>query len=71
MSTGEHKLSLSLLPTDSSYTTPWHCAVAFRADGTLTSGPKAVFDADADLDLVYEDGRPSYYRQKAIPSQML
>ena len=65
-STGEHKVSLSLLPTDTSYTTPWHCAVAFRADGSLTSGPKAEFEADPSLELVYEDGRPSFYRQKVI-----
>ncbi|EGR44678.1 uncharacterized protein TRIREDRAFT_69881 [Trichoderma reesei QM6a] len=33
-STGSNKLSISLLPTDSFYTTPWHCAVAYRLDGT-------------------------------------
>ncbi|RYP70480.1 hypothetical protein DL771_005417 [Monosporascus sp. 5C6A] len=63
-STGEHKISISLLPTDTGYTTPWHCSVAFRGDGSLTSGPKGEFEKDPNLELVYEDGRPSYFREK-------
>ncbi|KAF2995301.1 hypothetical protein E8E14_003716 [Neopestalotiopsis sp. 37M] len=63
-STGRNKLSVSPLPTDTSFTTPWHCTVAFRLDGTVTSGHHAVFDADDKYELVYQDGRPSFYREK-------
>ncbi|KAI9750496.1 MAG: hypothetical protein M4579_006446 [Chaenotheca gracillima] len=63
-STGEHKISLSLLPTKTSFTTPWHCSVAFRADGTLTSGPRGQFEADPTFEIAYVDGRASYFREK-------
>ncbi len=64
-STGESKLSVSLLPTETAFTTPWHCSIAFRMDGTATTGPRAVFDADAGLELVRDaDGRPSHYRER-------
>lgn len=66
-STGRTKLSISPLPTASpTFTTPWHCAVAFDLDGTLRSGHRADFDADPSYDLVYEDGRPSYYRAREL-----
>lgn len=66
-STGENKLSISTLPTVSpTFTTPWHCAVAFDLDGTLRSGHREDFDANEDYDLVYENGRPSYYRKKSL-----
>ncbi|KAH7305838.1 putative pyoverdine/dityrosine biosynthesis protein [Stachybotrys elegans] len=64
-STGSSKLSIGLLPTDSIYTTPWHCSVAFRLDGTITTGKRRTFDQDDSMELVYEDGRPSYYREKS------
>jgi hypothetical protein len=64
-STGETKLSVSLLPTDTIYTTPWHSAIVFRLDGTTTTGPRAYFEKDDTLELVYENGRPSYYREKS------
>ncbi|KAL3595872.1 hypothetical protein FPOAC2_10242 [Fusarium poae] len=64
-STGAHKLSVSLLPTDSTYTTPWHCSVAYRLDGTIRTGMRSEFDSDSTLELVYDDGRPSYYREKS------
>ncbi|KAL6699452.1 Pyoverdine/dityrosine biosynthesis domain-containing protein [Trichoderma pleuroticola] len=64
-STGATKLSISLLPTDSTYTTPWHCAVAYRLDGTTTTGMRSDFENDDSYELVYENGRPSYYREKS------
>ncbi|KAK6082020.1 taurine catabolism dioxygenase TauD [Seiridium cupressi] len=65
-STGISKLSISLLPTDSSFTTPWHCAVAFALDGTLTSSHRVTFDADPKYELVTDSqGRPSHYIEKA------
>ncbi|KAJ5616473.1 Pyoverdine biosynthesis [Penicillium hordei] len=64
-STGEHKISISLLATSTSYTTPWHCSVAFLADGTLTSGPKGDFESNPKFELVCDkDGRPSYFRER-------
>ncbi|KAM5356540.1 hypothetical protein ACJ41O_003186 [Fusarium nematophilum] len=64
-STGAVKLSLSLLPTDSIYTTPWHCSVAFKLDGTIRTGMRSEFENDENLELVYQDGRPSYFREKS------
>ncbi|KAL7917819.1 Clavaminate synthase-like protein [Trichoderma austrokoningii] len=64
-STGHNKVSVSTLPTDSTYTTPWHCAVAVRQDGTITSGLAQTFWDDPSWELVYEDGRPSYFREKS------
>jgi hypothetical protein len=64
-STGHNKVSVSTMPTDTSYTTPWHCAVAVRLDGTLTSGLAQTFWDDPTWELVYEDGRPSYFREKS------
>ena len=64
-STGESKISVSPLPTDTFYTTPWHSTVAFRLDGTVTSGLRSDFEKDPNLELVYEDGRPSYFREKS------
>ncbi|EER29955.1 hypothetical protein D8B26_007224 [Coccidioides posadasii str. Silveira] len=64
-STGEHKVSISLLPTSTSYTTPWHCCVAILADGTIISGPKGDFEEDPRLELVRdEDGRPTHFRER-------
>ncbi|KAI0010805.1 Pyoverdine/dityrosine biosynthesis protein-domain-containing protein [Xylariaceae sp. FL0662B] len=67
-STGETKLSVSLLPTDTMFTTPWHCSIAFRLDGTATTGHRSEFESDDDFELVYENNRPSFFREK---TQML
>ncbi|EQK99744.1 Pyoverdine biosynthesis [Ophiocordyceps sinensis CO18] len=64
-STGATKLSISLLPTTTMYTTPWHCAVAIKIDGTVVTGMRSEFDADEAMELVYEHGRPSYFREKS------
>ncbi|KAF5670104.1 ABC transporter [Fusarium heterosporum] len=66
-STGEHKISLSLLNTKSGFTTPWHCSVALMADGEWLSGLMIDFKADRLLELVEEDGRPSYFKE--VPRQ--
>ncbi|KAH9905169.1 putative pyoverdine/dityrosine biosynthesis protein [Xylariomycetidae sp. FL2044] len=64
-STGENKLSVSLLPTDTRFTTPWHCSIAFRLDGSVTTGHRSDFDTADDFELVHdENGRPSFYREK-------
>lgn len=66
-STGENKISMSLLNTKTGYTTPWHCSVALMADGEWLSAPMGDFKKDqaggGNLEIVYEDGRPSYFRE--------
>lgn len=61
---GEHKVSISLLNTRTGFTTPWHCSVAQLADGEWISAPMGEFQKDSRLELIYEDGRPSYFREK-------
>ena len=63
-STGEHKVSISLLNTTTGYTTPWHCSVALLASGEWISAPKGDFEKDSRLELVYEDGRPGYFKER-------
>lgn len=62
-STGEHKISLSLLNTKTGFTTPWHCSVALMADGEWIGALMSDFKADRLMELVEEDGRPSYFRE--------
>ncbi|KAH7166366.1 Pyoverdine/dityrosine biosynthesis protein-domain-containing protein [Dactylonectria macrodidyma] len=64
-STGEHKVSMSLLNTKTGFTTPWHCSVALMADGEWMSSPMGDFKDDSKMEIVYEDGRPSYFKEKA------
>ncbi|OAA53543.1 transferase family protein [Cordyceps fumosorosea ARSEF 2679] len=63
-SLGEHKVSISLLNTQTGFTTPWHCSVAQLADGEWISAPKGEFEKDARLEVVLENGRPSHFREK-------
>ncbi|KAK3389571.1 putative pyoverdine/dityrosine biosynthesis protein [Podospora didyma] len=66
-STSQSKLSISLLPTTSVWTTPWHCSMATMMDGTVVTAPREQFDNKPDrFELVHnEHGRPSYYREKS------
>ncbi|KAL9620748.1 MAG: hypothetical protein Q9160_004761 [Pyrenula sp. 1 TL-2023] len=64
-SIGEHKASMCLLNTKTGFTTPWHCSVALLADGEWISAPMGDFKQDPSMELVYEDGRPSYFREKS------
>ncbi|KXT02246.1 hypothetical protein AC578_5083 [Pseudocercospora eumusae] len=71
-STGEHKVSISLLNTNTGFTTPWHCSVALMANGEWLSAPKGDFEKDPRFEIVYEDGRPSYFREtktESVPDQ--
>ncbi|KAM0248012.1 hypothetical protein ACHAQJ_009647 [Trichoderma viride] len=63
-STGEHKLSMALLNSKTGYTTPWHCSVALMNDGEWMSAPMGLYKNDATMEVVEEDGRPSYFKQK-------
>ncbi|KAJ6284276.1 Pyoverdine/dityrosine biosynthesis protein-domain-containing protein [Bipolaris maydis] len=69
-SIGEHKLSISLLNTRTGYTTPWHCSVAQLANGEWLSAPKGEFEQDPRLELVYENGRPSYFKENLETASM-
>ncbi|TDZ36449.1 Spore wall maturation protein DIT1 [Colletotrichum trifolii] len=62
-STGEHKISMSLLDTKTGFTTPWHCSVALMADGEWTSAPMGDFKNDSRLVVIEQDGRPSYFQE--------
>ncbi|KAI0169583.1 putative pyoverdine/dityrosine biosynthesis protein [Hypoxylon sp. FL1284] len=64
-STFVNKISVNLLPTDTIFTTPWHCSIGFRLDGTATTGPREQFEKDDAWELVYEDGRPSFFRERS------
>ncbi|KAI0172917.1 Pyoverdine/dityrosine biosynthesis protein-domain-containing protein [Hypoxylon sp. FL1284] len=64
-STGKNKISVSLLPTTTSFTTPWHCSIGFSLDGTVVTGHRSRFEDDPAFELVKEDGRPSYFREKS------
>ncbi|KAK4185492.1 Pyoverdine/dityrosine biosynthesis protein-domain-containing protein [Podospora australis] len=60
------KLPTSLLPTNSSWTTPWHCCIGLKADGTILSLPRDQFDADPTFELIHDEkGNPSYFREKS------
>ncbi|KAM7185984.1 acetyl-CoA synthetase-like protein [Naviculisporaceae sp. PSN 640] len=67
MSTGEHKISMSLLDTKTGYTTPWHCSVAQLASGEWISAPLGDFKTNPRMEVVYENGRPSYFRERPEP----
>jgi alpha-ketoglutarate-dependent taurine dioxygenase len=63
-STGEDKISINVLPLGKTMT-PWHNTVAFKLDGTLIAGHRHEFQQMSDMELVYEDGRPSYFRERS------
>ncbi|EHK42400.1 hypothetical protein TRIATDRAFT_35063 [Trichoderma atroviride IMI 206040] len=58
------KLSICLLNTKTGFTTPWHCSVAQLTDGEWVSAPMGEFTKDERMEVVVEDGRPMYFRQK-------
>ncbi|KAI4180083.1 MAG: hypothetical protein L6R41_007473 [Letrouitia leprolyta] len=64
-STNQEKISLSLLPTTTSYTTPWMCAVGYTNDDTLVSGPKGDFERErGKWELCKREGRGWYFVEK-------
>ncbi|KAH8127508.1 hypothetical protein FP744_10003361 [Trichoderma asperellum] len=58
------KLSICLLNTKTGFTTPWHCSVAQLADGEWVSAPMGEFTKDEKMEVVIEDGRPMYFRER-------
>ncbi|KAF2108932.1 putative pyoverdine/dityrosine biosynthesis protein [Lophiotrema nucula] len=64
-STGQGKLSMSLLPQAKGEVglTPWHSAIAIELDGALRT--VHVSDVEDTHDLVYTNGRPSYFRARS------
>jgi len=63
-SNGEDKISINVLPLEKTVT-PWHNVVAFRLDGTLIAGHRHEFEQMSDMELIYENGRPSYFRERS------
>lgn len=63
-STGENKISINVLPVPK-VITPWHSTVAIMTDGSVLAGQRKSFEDDANMELVYEDGRPSYFRERS------
>ncbi|CAI6090485.1 unnamed protein product [Clonostachys chloroleuca] len=61
---GASKVSISLLNTKTGFTTPWHCSVALLANGEWVSAPMSEFKREPRLELVYENDRPSYFKEK-------
>ena len=59
---------MSLLNTKTGYTTPWHCSVALMATGEWISATMIEFKKDPALEIVAEDGRPSYFHEKTDQS---
>ncbi|KAL4926552.1 transferase family protein [Aspergillus undulatus] len=59
------KVSISLLDSETGFTTPWHCSVAQLANRRWISAPMGEFSKDGRMELVYTDGRPSYFREKS------
>nr|RBQ99993.1 hypothetical protein FVER53263_08710 [Fusarium verticillioides] len=62
-STGEYKISMALLNTKTGFTTPWHCCVALTATGEWTSAPKGEYLKDPSMEIIHENGRPSYFQE--------
>lgn len=59
------KLSVSLLPqTGPKPMTPWHASMVRAVDGTLSLAHAATVPA-LTHELVWENGRPSYFREKS------
>lgn len=46
-------------------TTPWHSTLAIRLDGTVTTGHRETFESNDAYELVYENSRPTYFREKS------
>ncbi|KAK3168984.1 hypothetical protein OEA41_005432 [Lepraria neglecta] len=70
-STGEHKISLSLLPTSTTFTTPWMYAVAYIAGGILLSAPKGGIESDPKYQLVHRDGCPNFFVERSGSATVL
>ena len=63
-STGEDKISINILPVQRTVT-PWHSAIAIKLDGTMLADHRATFEGDASMELVFECGRPSHFRERS------
>ncbi|VUC29926.1 unnamed protein product [Clonostachys rosea] len=65
-STGDQKITMCLLDTKTGFTTPWHCSVAQMADGQWLSAPMGEFKKNSAMEIVEEEGRPMYFREKKV-----
>lgn len=64
-SVGASKIPISLLPTEGCFTTPWHSSVAIDVNGKTHSGHRESFEADPKYELVLQNGRPSFFRERS------
>ena len=55
---------MSLIPQLGRFVTPWHGSLVRAVDGTITMSHAAKVPA-LTHDLVYEEGRPSYFRERS------
>ena len=55
---------MSLLNTKTGFTTLWHCSVALMADGEWISAAMGDLKKDPMLEIVSENGRPSYFQER-------
>ncbi|KAI0535809.1 Clavaminate synthase-like protein [Xylaria digitata] len=64
-SNDSHKISITMLPQDNEIVmTPWHGAVVRSADGSVSMSHAILIPAMTH-DIVYADGRPSYFRERS------
>ncbi|PVH97869.1 Clavaminate synthase-like protein, partial [Periconia macrospinosa] len=63
-STGEDKISINVLPVQNTVT-PWHSCIGYKLDGTVIAGHRSMFEDMDDMGLVYENGKPSFFRQRS------
>ncbi|RDW60624.1 hypothetical protein BP6252_12007 [Coleophoma cylindrospora] len=66
-SESKYKLTVGVFSGGQAYTTPWHCVCALELDGSWRYAHKQVIAGDSEYELIYKDGRPSYYRRKSDP----
>ncbi|KAF2968322.1 hypothetical protein GQX73_g5263 [Xylaria multiplex] len=64
-SNDSHKISITMLPQDNEIVmTPWHGAAVRSADGSVSMSHAILIPAMTH-DIVYIDGRPSYFRERS------
>ncbi|KAB8237017.1 isocyanide synthase xanB [Aspergillus alliaceus] len=64
-SCGSSKISIKVLPLARYAITPWHSSPCFTVDGQVEYGLRETFDNREDVELIYKNGNPWYYRVKS------
>lgn len=63
-STETSKLSMSLIPQNGRAQTPWHSSLVRAVDGSITMSYAAAVST-LTHELIFENGRPKYFREKS------